>query len=133
MDNESQWIFDRMRLYKLWQAHPDWSLRQFGRVLGYDKGWVSKWLNRFETATEQSWRMFVSQSRAPHTSQHRISDDVKQVIGELREQLSETFHRQAGGRTILYELLKRDDLGGFCIPPEKAHRKQCSGSGLIFA
>ena len=21
MDTESQWIFDRMRLYKLWQAH----------------------------------------------------------------------------------------------------------------
>ena len=110
MDTESQWIFDRMRLYKLWQAHPDWSLRQFGRALGYDKSWVHKWLNRFQTATEKTWRMFLSQSRAPHRSPHRISDEVKQVVGELREQLSETFHRPAGGRTILYELLQRDDL-----------------------
>ena len=38
MDTESQWIFDLMRLYKLWQAHPDWNLRQFERTLGYDKG-----------------------------------------------------------------------------------------------
>lgn len=118
MDGESQWIFDRMRLYKLWEAHPEWSLRQFARVLGYDKGWVGKWLNRFKNTTCQSWQMFLSQSRAPHRSPHRISDEVRQVIGELREQLSETFHRQVGGRTILYELIQRDDLKqqGYIVP-----------------
>ncbi len=118
MDTESQWIFDRMRLYRLWQAHPDWSLRQFGHTLGYDKSWVRKWLNRFQTATEKTWRMFVSQSRAPHHCPHRISEEVKQVIGDLRDELSETFHRRAGGRTILHELLKRDDLRqqGYIVP-----------------
>jgi len=35
MDCESQWTYDRMRLYKLWEANPDWSLRQFAREPGY--------------------------------------------------------------------------------------------------
>lgn len=118
MDNESQWIFDRMRLYRLWQAHPDWSLRQFGRILGYDKGWVRKWLSRFKSTSEQSFRMFLSESRAPKTCPHRTSDEVRQVIGDLREELSEKYHRSAGGRMILYELLKRDDLEaeGYIVP-----------------
>jgi len=58
MDAESQWTYDRMRLYKLWRAHPDWSLRQFARVLGYDVKWVSKWLGRFKSTAVQSLKMF---------------------------------------------------------------------------
>jgi len=118
MDTESQWTFDRMRLYRLWQAHPDWSLRQFARELGYDVKWVSKWLNRFKTASGRSLQMFLSHSRAPHTCPHRISDEVCKRIGELRESLSEKYYRQAGGRTILYELSKHEDLveKGYIVP-----------------
>ena len=110
MDTESQWTFDRMRLYRLWEAHPDWSLRQFAHELSYDVKWVSKWLHRFQTTPLPSVRMFLSESRAPHECPHRISDEVRDVIGELRETLSEKYHRRAGGRTILHDLLKRDWL-----------------------
>jgi len=118
MDNESQWIFDRMRLYRLWQACPDWSLRQYAHELGYDANWVRKWLNRFKATATQTFRMFMSESRAPKSCPHQTSDEVKQVIGELREELSEKYHRPAGGRTILHELLKRDDLEakGYIVP-----------------
>jgi len=100
MDTESQWIFDRMRLYKLWQAHPDWSLRQFGRTLGYDKSWVRKWLNRFQTATEKTWRMFVSQSRAPHHCPHRISL-VIQLIKIIGMTQKSTFHHSVSSYLTL--------------------------------
>ena len=63
-------------------------------------------------------RMFLSQSRAPHSSPHKTSEKVKDVINELHEQLSITYHRLAGGRTILYELQKRKDLveAGYKVP-----------------
>lgn len=118
MDTESQWIFDRMQLYRLWQAHPDWSLRQYGYQLGYDVNWVRKWLNRFKTRATRSFRMFLSESRAPKSCPHKTSPEVKKVIGELREELSERYHRSAGGQPILHELLKRDDLDakGYGVP-----------------
>lgn len=118
MDSESQWIFDRMQLHKLWEAHPDWSLRQYARELGYDVGWVRKWLKRFQSTVDKSFRMFLSRSRAPKSCPHETSPEVKQLIGELREQLSERYHRPAGGRTILHELLKRKDLqaDGYVVP-----------------
>jgi len=118
MDTESQWIYDRMRLYKLWKANPDWSLRQFARELGYDVKWVSKWLNRFKDAPCRSLKMFLSESRAPHHCPHRTSNAVRDVIGKLRESLSEKYHRNAGGRTILHELSKYPELAenGYVVP-----------------
>jgi len=118
MDNESQWILDRMTLHKLSEEHPDWSLRKLARTLNYNVNWVRKWLQRFKSTENPTFRMYLSQSRAPKSSPQKISSEVKQVVGELREQLSEAYHRPAGAKTILYELAKRDDLreSGYIVP-----------------
>jgi len=114
VDTESQWTYDRMTLYKLWEANPDWSLRQFARELGYDVKWVSKWLTRFKDAPYHSLKMFLSESRAPH----QTSNVVRDIIGKLRESLSQKYYRNAGGRTILHELSKYPELAekGYVVP-----------------
>lgn len=118
MDTESQRIHDRMTLHRLMDAHPDWSLRQYAREVGRDVRWVWKWEKRLSSAIEHHFSMYLSQSRAPKTRTRQTSPEVKDVIGELRETLSEKFHRKASGKTILYELRKREDLKdrGYFVP-----------------
>jgi len=118
MDTESQRIYDRMTLHRLIEAHPDWSLRQYAREVGRDVRWVWKWEQRLASAPERHFSMYMSQSRAPKTRPRQTPNEVKDVIGDLREELSEKFHRPAGGDTILYALRKREDLRdqGYFVP-----------------
>lgn len=104
MLNESEWIYERRKLYALRQEHPEWSLRGLARELGHDLGWVRKWLRRFRAWTVPNFEMFQSRSRKPHHSPQQLAKALKDKIGALREQLSERFYRPAGAPTIHYFL-----------------------------
>jgi transposase InsO family protein len=118
MDTESQRIYDRMTLHHLIETHPNWSLRQYAHKVGRDVRWVWKWEQRLTSAPKRHFSMYMSQSRAPKTRPRQTPDEVKDVIGDLREELSEKFHRSAGGDTILYALRQREDLRdqGYFVP-----------------
>lgn len=111
MDSESERIFDRMRLHQLMKKHPDWSDKHFAQEIGKSDGWVRKWKARLENPTENSFKMYLSQSRAPKTIWRETPDEVKEVIGQMRVELSEQYYRKAGPKLILHELRQREDLG----------------------
>lgn len=102
MDNETTWMFERMKLYQLLQTNPEWSLRQLARELGHDVQWVRRWRARIQAAPTITLDVFRSQSRARKTFPERISEEAKRLVGELRQELSAQFHRRAGPQTILY-------------------------------
>lgn len=107
MDSESQRIYDRMKLHKLAQKHPEWNTAQLAWEIGRSERWARKWLKRFAETTEPSFRMYHSHSRAPKTRPRQTPPEVKEVICELREQLTEKFNRPAGA-TLLHHYLKKD-------------------------
>jgi hypothetical protein len=104
MDTESQWIYDRMRLYHLRVAHPDWSVAQLAESVGRSERWGRKWVQRFKAVATPNFTMFQSQSRAPKSRPRQIGARVKDAICELREKLSEQYHRPAGARLIRHYL-----------------------------
>jgi hypothetical protein len=104
MMSENEWVLERIKLYQLRRRHPDWSLRRCARELGHDPKWARKWVQRFQTTTTVSLEVFKSQSRAPKTVHRTIGEEAKQLVCELRQQLSEKFHRKAGAKTIAWGL-----------------------------
>ena len=62
---ESEWELDRIQLYQLRRAHPDWTLKQLAQAVGRCLSWVKKWLKRFREMNKPSLEMFKSHSRAP--------------------------------------------------------------------
>jgi len=110
MDSESQRIYDRMRLHQLILTHPNSSSRQLAALMARSERWVRKWVQRFKTVEMPSFSMFVSQSRAPKRRPRQISDTVKEAICELRETLSEQYHRAAGATLIRRYLLEDTTL-----------------------
>lgn len=108
MLSETEWVFERMKLYRLMKLHPEWSNRQYARELGHEPKWVRKWKQRFETTDKtMTLTMFVSRSRAPKTRRISVADEMKRQIGQLREDLSKRFHRNASAKTILAALNKK--------------------------
>ena len=104
MFSESEWIYERQKLYRLIQAHPDWSLRGYAREVQHDLGWVRKWKKRIEAWVSPTVETFRSQSRRPKHSPKRLAEQMKDQLCALRESLSERFHRAAGAQTIQYFL-----------------------------
>lgn len=101
---ESVWEMDRMRLYQLRRAHPDWSQPRLAQVLKRSVSWVKKWLKRFRETKTPSLTMFKSQSRAPHHHPRAIVKEVRDAILSLRDALTERYGRVAGPKPILYHL-----------------------------
>ncbi|MBK9745774.1 MAG: transposase [Chloroflexi bacterium] len=110
MGNENVWVLERVKLYELMKTHPDWSLRHYGRELGHDLQWVRRWSTRIRSAATITLDTFRSRSRAPHHPPKRIPEEAKALVGELRQVLSERFHRRAGAKTILYGLQQYQKL-----------------------
>ena len=110
MDSESQRIYDRMTLHRLRLTHPAWPTTQLAEVVGRSERWVRKWLRRLEAATEPHFGMYLSHSRAPKNRPRQTPAAVKDVICDLRETLSEVYHRPAGATLIRHYLLKDDEL-----------------------
>lgn len=134
MDSESERIFDRMQLHRLIEAHADWSDQRLADEIRKSESWVRKWRPRLTKREEHTFAIYLSQSRAPKTIWRKTDDEVKKVIGELREALSEHYHRKAGPKTILYELIKREDLkeiGHFIPRSERTIGKILKEMGYI--
>jgi hypothetical protein len=110
MDNESQQIYDRVALHRLVQKHPDWKAPHLAAEIGRSERWVRKWLRRFEAVAKPDFSMFQSQSRAPKLRPRQTPKEVKDVICDLRESLSEKYHRRAGASLIRDYLLQDKDL-----------------------
>lgn len=110
MDTESQRIYDRMRLHKLMQKHPNWMPTQLAAELGRSERWARKWVRRFKAISEPSFEMYLSQSRAPKKRSRQTPEVVKDVICDLRVSLSEQYHRLAGARLIRHYLHKEQWL-----------------------
>lgn len=109
---ETEWMLARFDLYRLIQKHPDWSVAQLAKTVGYSVSWVKKWRKRFRDAPTKSWEILRSQSRAPKHPR-RVHPTIRQAVLSLRDTLPTIYHRQAGPRLILYHLNRLPDL-----PPE---------------
>jgi transposase InsO family protein len=76
------------------------SKSEVARGYGVSRQWVQKLVARYEVEGEAA---FEAHSRRPHTSPHRIAQDVEDTIIALRKQLSEAGH-DAGAETIAWHL-----------------------------
>jgi hypothetical protein len=110
MDSESQQIYDRMTLHRLAEKYPHWKAPQLAEVIGRSERWTRKWLCRFKTIDEPHFSMYLSQSRAPKTRPRQTPKEVKDVVCELRETLSEQYHRPVGATLIRHFLLQDKNL-----------------------
>ena len=106
---ESEWEMERVRLYQLRRAHPDWSQSRLAEALQHSLSWVKRWLKRFKEAEHPSLAMFKSRSRAPHHRPHQVVSEVRDAILGLRDTLKATYGRVIGAKPILYHL-HRDSL-----------------------
>ncbi len=120
---ESEWELDRVRLYQLRGAHPDWTLRQLATTLERSLSWVKKWLKRFREAQPPSLAMFKSQSRAPHHHPFQIVPLVRDAILSLRDELKQRYGRVVGAKTILYHLHREGDLSSSGVYLPRSPRK----------
>jgi len=75
--------------------------------VGRSERWTRKWLSRFEAVETPSFSMYRSQSRAPKRRPRQTSKAVKDIICDLREGLSEQYHRPAGP-TLIYRAMRED-------------------------
>lgn len=110
MDSEIRRMYDRLRLYFLIREQPNWAAESYAELIGRSAKWVRKWMRRFTEDQSGTLALFLSQSRAPKTCPKQTPESVKTLIGDLREALSEKYHRKAGARLILLELNKRQAL-----------------------
>lgn len=101
---EREWELDRIRLYHLRQAHPDWTKPRLAQQLRRSLSWVKKWLKRFRQAPAASLAMFKSHSRAPQQRHKRLTEAVRNAILSLRDGLKDVYRRVVGPKTILYHL-----------------------------
>jgi hypothetical protein len=118
MESEPKWVYERMKLYEVMMLHPDWSSRQYAHSLGHDHRWVQKWKSRIQSTGKVSVTTFQSHSRAPKHLPPKICEEAKDVVCQLREELSETFHRSAGPKTILtaVEKYRETQKPAFALP-----------------
>ena len=101
---ESEWELDRIRLYQLRRAHPDWTLPHLAQALQRSLSWVKKWLKRFREAGQVRLETFKSQSRAPHHRPRQVVAVVRDTILSLRDELKAVYGRVVGPKPILYHL-----------------------------
>ncbi len=102
MWSEHEWVYERIQLYQLMKAHPDWVYRRLAKSLGHDLKWVAKWKSRILSRDQITLEVFRSASRAPQHIPHRTTAEAKAILAELRTDLSERYHRPAGARTLQY-------------------------------
>lgn len=104
LSTDTQWTYDRIRLYKLRRQHPTWTYQQLANKLKYSVSWVKKWLRRFRESRVKTLQLFSSQSRAPKNPAHKVTQAIRDVILSLRQKLPEKYGRVTGAKTILYHL-----------------------------
>jgi len=117
MDGEVQRVYDRIRLHQLVKAHPRWTDAAYAIELNRSTSWVQKWRERLAKCDPTDIQSFMSDSRAPQTRQE-IDEPVKKAITDLREELSEVYHRPASAKLIQLKLNEIEPLqeAGYFVP-----------------
>jgi transposase InsO family protein len=114
--NETDWIFERWKLWEQMQKHPDWGVSKLTKVCGHSSSWVSKWYRRLKEEQEAKLHLFMSRSCAPKKPKRYLTEEVRQRILEIRDHPPENLRRTPGPRTIVYYLRRDTSLSGFYIP-----------------
>ena len=97
MDCEAKRRHDRIRLHELLIEHPEWTNMAYAEAIGRNPGWVKDWKERLAgKPLKEDFTIYESKSRAPKTIWRETPEIVKDVICELREELSVLYHRTAG-------------------------------------
>lgn len=73
------------------------------RILNRTKPWFYKWLNRYKSG-EENW--FKEVSRAPHSCNNKLCDDLERKIRDTRKRLMALKWAQIGANSIRLELIK---------------------------
>jgi len=119
LDTETDRIYDRITLHKLLVAHPEWDDTALAQAIGRQRSWVAKWKARVRDPQNTTFsQKYMSRSRAPQSCRKWVAPEVERAIVELRESLTETYHRPAGPLPIIHALQQRHDLKdeGFYLP-----------------
>lgn len=122
MENEVKWFCERYKLYELMKSHPNNSYHWYARELGKTPKWARKWVNRFRESDEVNFQTFQSHSRAPKRKKQSISEEAKDIVVQLREELSEKWNRKAGSETIKYEIqrLEKQNMLAIAMPKSQS-------------
>lgn len=118
--SEVAWLIGRVKLYELWRENPQRKRSELAEAVGFSLSWVEKWLGRFRQVEpgEEDISLFLSQSRARHNTNKKVSKEVETAIVEIRDNPPENLRRVPGPLAILYYLGKRQDLkeAGYYLP-----------------
>jgi hypothetical protein len=108
--SEVEWMVDRMKLYELRRSQPKLSVKDLVKELGRSESWVRKWRQRQQEAEAEGPSIFQSRSRARHSSNVRVGEEVERAIVEIRDEPPENLGRRPGPLAIVYYLGRREDL-----------------------
>jgi hypothetical protein len=109
----------RANLYSLHQHHPDWSHAELAVALGCCKGWVEKWLKRFQeelAAGSPLEQVLQGHSRARKTPVPTTHELVVQQILSIGDQPPEGLRRIPGQEAIHSDLEREPMLQFFQLP-----------------
>lgn len=79
------------------------SVSELAAANGVDRSWIYKLIARYK---EGGYEALKPRSRRPRGCRHQVSEDLVEMIVELRKQLEHEGH-DAGAHTIAYHLSKR--------------------------
>lgn len=109
--SEVAWLVGRVKLFELWQENPQRKRSELAEAIGFSLSWVEKWLGRFSQLVESDdVSLFMSQSRARHTSSQKVTAEVEAAVLDIRDNPPENLRRTPGPQTILYYLDKGNEL-----------------------
>jgi transposase InsO family protein len=97
----------RVRFVTEWESQ-DWSLAELCRDYGITRSTGYKWLARYELSGIEA---LGDQSRAAHVHSNQTSDEVQEMILELREK-----HTRWGARKIRAKLQQGAGAGEYRVP-----------------
>ena len=49
---ETEWVIDRVQLYRLMRQEPTWSIQRLANALGRSASWVKKWRKRLRAVLD---------------------------------------------------------------------------------
>nr|WP_040441786.1 hypothetical protein [Ktedonobacter racemifer] len=119
---EEEWMRDRARLRELLIRFPHWRLLDYAQAVGRSISWVKKWRRRLRQADPHDPQVLLSFSRAHHAPCPSWDRQVEERIVEMRQTPPEHLHRVPGPRTLLYYLLRDEELQRLQLPLPRSTR-----------
>lgn len=108
-----------IELYKM-----GWKVSAICSTLGCSRGWLHKWLNRYNEHDE-TW--FKDESRSPHNIPNKIDPEKEQMIVQTRKELLASPYSQYGSQAIYFSMAQR----GYTPPPIWTIARTLNRHGLV--